>query len=791
MSDLEIYKKRIEREINARKQAESILEKKALELFTANERLQKLYKTKDELLEAISKALIVLFKEEDLDKALTDSIHIVGSTLEVDRFSIAIVNEGNSKFTLLKNYQHSNTVFDSLFSLLMEQQNLDSIFYKFVLKYLKGNKLVKFISSQKQNRLVSKTMELIGLSSVVLMPIEYQGRIRAIISIELLDIEYDWSENDEAILLAYAAGVESIFEKFETRLRLEEQRSFYENVLNSIPSDLVVFDKDHRYKFINPIAVKDPDIRSWLIDKDDFEYVEYRNKPMEIAENRRKVFKKVMDKREPLNFEEKLINRDGKTEWKLRNMFPVFDEYNNLEMMIGYALDITDIKETNQELSTTSTRLATLISSLNSGILLEDKDRKILVTNEEFCSIFEIPVKPSELIGFDCSNSAEESKHLFTKPEKFVKNVERIVKERKIVTNEEIHFKDGRIFERDFIPIYLEKEYLGHLWEYRDITDKKEAEKELIRAREEAEESRRLKQKFLANMSHEIRTPMNGVVGIVHLLERTPLNDAQKKYLNILKDSSEHLLHIINDILDVSKLEEGKLILSETSVQFDSIIEGVIQNTKNRADDKNLKIEVDGLEIFNSPLLTDPVRIRQILLNLLSNAIKFTHKGSIGITCSTIKKTKTNHSFVIKVWDTGIGIPDESKDKIFTAFDQSSSNTSTLYGGTGLGLNIVKELVEKLEGRIEVESTLNKGSSFNITLSLPKVDIESAIFDDFQSLSEHSDYIKDKVILVVDDHHVNFEIANEILSTGGQSLNMQKMEKKLYQNLMQRISILF
>lgn len=198
-----------------------------------------------------------------------------------------------------------------------------------------------------------------------------------------------------------------------------------------------------------------------------------------------------------------------------------------------------------------------MISSLNSGILLEDKDRKILVTNEEFCSIFEIPVKPSELIGFDCSNSAEESKHLFTKPEKFVKNVERIVKERKIVTNEEIHFKDGRIFERDFIPIYLEKEYLGHLWEYRDITDKKEAEKELIRAREEAEESRRLKQKFLANMSHEIRTPMNGVVGIVHLLERTPLNDAQKKYLNILKDSSEHLLHIINDILDVSKLERG------------------------------------------------------------------------------------------------------------------------------------------------------------------------------------------------------------------------------------------
>ena len=152
-------------------------------------------------------------------------------------------------------------------------------FIDFLKFFLKGNKLVKFNSSQKNHQLVARTMSLIGLSSVVLMPIEYQGSIRAIISLELIDIEYDWSENDEAILLAYAAGVESVLEKFEARKKLEEQKTFYENVLNSIPSDLVVFDKNHRYKFVNPIAIQDPKIRSWLIDKDDFEYVEYRNKP--------------------------------------------------------------------------------------------------------------------------------------------------------------------------------------------------------------------------------------------------------------------------------------------------------------------------------------------------------------------------------------------------------------------------------------------------------------------------------------------------------------------------------
>jgi signal transduction histidine kinase/FixJ family two-component response regulator len=786
MGNIELYKKRIERERLARKQAENILEKKTLELFKAKEHLQKLYKTKDELLEAISKALIVLFKEEDFESALQESINIVGNTIEVDRFSIATVDEGVDKFTLVQNFEHANKEFDSLFHLLMEQNNLDKLFYRFAKKFLKGKKLVKFNSSQRQHRLVLKAMELIGLSSVVLMPIDYQGKIRAIISIELLDIEYDWSENDEAILLAFASGVESIIEKFETRRKLEDQRSFYESVLNSIPSDLVVFDKDHRYKFVNPVAVKNPEIRNWLIDKDDFEYVEYRNKPKKIAENRRAVFNKVVETKEALNFEEKHINIEGKTEWKLRNLFPVFNEKEDLEMMIGYALDITNIKKTNLELNTTSTRLSTLISSLNSGILLEDKNRRILVTNEEFCSIFGILAKPSDLVGIDCSGSAEQSKHLIKDPEKFVLDVYQIVQERKIITDEEIHFVDGRVFERDFIPIYLEEEYLGHLWEYRDVTEKKEAEKELIRAREEAEESRRLKQKFLANMSHEIRTPMNGVVGIVHFLERTSLDDTQKNYLNILKDSSEHLLHIINDILDVSKLEEGKLILSETPVQFDSIIEGVLQNVKSRADDKNLDIKVIGLDIFDSPLLTDPVRVRQILLNLLSNAIKFTHKGSIGIDCTTISKTKNHHTFNLKVWDTGIGIPEESRDKIFAAFDQSSLNTTTLYGGTGLGLNIVKELVEKLEGDIEVESELNKGSSFNITLSLSTVEIETAIFDDFQSLSEQSEHLNGKNILVVDDHHVNFDIANEMLSTWGASVEYAENGKRAIEELQEK-----
>ena len=199
-----------------------------------------------------------------------------------------------------------------------------------------------------------------------------------------------------------------------------------------------------------------------------------------IAENRRAIFKKVTEDKNALSFEEKFVTKEGNEEWKLRNLFPVFDKDEELEMVIGYGIDITDIKQTNLKLNTTSTRLSTLISSLNSGILLEDKNRRILVTNEEFCSIFNINANPTDMVGIDCSNSGERSKHLLREPEKFVSEMDQIVKNKKIRTNEEIHFKDGRIYERDFIPIYLEKEYLGHLWEYRDITEKKKSERELI-----------------------------------------------------------------------------------------------------------------------------------------------------------------------------------------------------------------------------------------------------------------------------------------------------------------------
>ena len=766
MDEIDLLRKKLERESKARKAAEKILEEKALELYSANDQLKKSNEDKDALIQGTSAALTALFKYGSLYNSIQEALDIIGPVSNADR-AIVFFSEvekaliPDSKYMLWD--KHGNKpIFDTL------SEEMISAFNRKLRSFFNNKESVYEFTYSSSDDIEKKVMDATGIKSGVFFPIYFEDQFIGIFGLEYLTEEKKWSENEYSILRSFSVGLKSTLEKKSSRFELENQKKFYESVLNSIPSDLVVFDNDHTYRFVNPIAIKNDEIRKWIIGKDDYDYVEYRNKPKTIADSRRKNFKKLIKNKEAVSFEEKLINEDGEVEWKKRYMYPVLDTRNeNVTMVIGYAIDITDIKETQEKITSISTRLSTLISSLNSGILLEDQDRRILVTNQNFCKIFEIPVSPDSLIGIDCSNSAEQSKHLIDEEELFVERINKIVKRKEVVTNEEIHFKDGRVFERDFIPIYNNEQYLGHLWEYRDITAKKESELQLIRAREEAEESKRLKQRFLANMSHEIRTPMNGVIGIVHLLERTQLQENQKKYLNILKDSSEHLLHIINDILDVSKIEEGKLELVYSPVQIDNIIEGVIQNLRSRIKDKKLRMEVSGLEIFDTHFMTDPVRLRQILLNLMSNAIKFTHKGKISVNCSSLEESSTHLKVKIEIKDTGIGIPERRLKNIFEAFNQAENSTSVQYGGSGLGLNIVKDLVHKMKGSIDVESKENVGSSFSIILTLEKVDQNSLTQTDFSNKEESTDLLKGAKILVADDHEVNFTIAKEIVGYWG------------------------
>ncbi|MGM0498122.1 MAG: ATP-binding protein, partial [Bacteroidota bacterium] len=314
----------------------------------------------------------------------------------------------------------------------------------------------------------------------------------------------------------------------------------------------------------------------------------------------------------------------------------------------------------------------------------------------------------------------------------------------------------------------------------RDISQRKKYEKQLQTAKENAEAASKAKSEFLANMSHEIRTPMNAILGFSEVLMNKMDNNEQKNYMEAIVSSGKTLMALINDILDLSKIEAGKLQIDRQPVQLPTIIEDIQHIFDKKIKEKNLELLIDISPELPKILMLDEVRIRQILFNLVGNAIKFTEKGHINLKLETKSKNNGLYDLKMVVEDTGIGIPRKQQKHIFNAFEQKDGQDSRKYEGTGLGLNITSKLVENMNGEINLSSRIGKGSKFTIILP----DIEESELKEIQQTQNEQDEtnveFEPATILVADDIQYNIETVRNLLDSDKiEIIEAQSAEKAL------------
>jgi len=292
-----------------------------------------------------------------------------------------------------------------------------------------------------------------------------------------------------------------------------------------------------------------------------------------------------------------------------------------------------------------------------------------------------------------------------------------------------------------------------------DISEIKIAEFETIKAKEKAEKATQVKSRFLSNMSHELRTPLNAIIGTTNLLHQETYLPEQKEYLTLLKNSSEHILELINDILDLSKIEAGKMELENLAFDFENFIQRVIAPFKTTlAPHLKLITHIDpALQLIT---IGDETRLQQVLNNLLSNAKKFTSEGSISLNVTLLNKTNKHVSIGFEVADTGIGIMPSKMKQIFESFTQANAETTRKYGGSGLGLSISTALVQKMGGQLVVESELGKGSSFKFNITLGIGDVYNSIESQILVLKSLAGY----KVLLAEDNPINMMVAKKFLT---------------------------
>lgn len=474
-------------------------------------------------------------------------------------------------------------------------------------------------------------------------------------------------------------------------------------------------------------------------------------------------------------------SKQGKNNWFAATIVPFCDEAGKPFQYIGIRTDITKQKEIEQTMLEQHSFLLSLANSMGEGVYAVDKTGKCTFINQ----------KGLELTGY------QESEVLGTNIHTLIHHHKEYGDETKMrscpifirmQTGEPLNSDSQWFFDKErrsfpvsmnAVPLYRNHLFDGYVAVFQDISARKDAEQRLQNAKRQAEEANKTKSQFLANMSHEIRTPMNVIIGMSHLVLQTKLNKKQENYLNKIHHSAELLLNVINDILDLSKVEAGKLNIEYSEFWFKTVFDDLSSMLNLSAVEKGLSLRFEVAPEIPALLVGDAMRLNQVLVNLCNNAIKFTERGEVVVSASVLAKDSRHVELLFAVKDTGIGMTESQKAQLFKPFTQADTSTSRKYGGTGLGLSISKELVSMMGGEIWVESEQGSGSTFYFSLSLHYHEGEASEPVNLdESREQHQAVLDGYTILLVEDNRFNQEVAAELLNSYGASVNIAENGQK-------------
>ncbi len=463
-----------------------------------------------------------------------------------------------------------------------------------------------------------------------------------------------------------------------------------------------------------------------------------------------------------VNFQIKTKDINDKETWREVFLNPIFLPNGRIEELSVIANDITEKKEAEEALISSEEKFRTIFESFQDIYFRCNSYGTIMMISPSVQEV--LSFKPEEILGTNVSNyvkTTDSLSRLLDKlfSEKRLRDVEGTMLD---ANNHPVDFLCNiRLIQNEDGKVEVEGVA-------RDISSLKETTKELERAKDFAERSLKIKERFLANMSHEIRTPMNGIIGMIDLLGSTRLNKEQSEYIKTISKSSQTLLNILNDILDLSKIEAGKMELRKEPFQLMKTIEKVYDLFSQQASIKDNILYYHVDHTIPEWILSDETRLMQVLSNLTSNAIKFSKaKGNINISLRRIDSEGTKHTFKVSIKDSGIGISQKDQKTLFQSFHQVDNSTTKNFGGTGLGLAISKELVKSMGGDIGVVSTPELGSTFWFTFIAEEIPEEEVNLTQTDHVLTKQFVGKVPKILLVDDNDVNRKVACGILKKSG------------------------